>query len=1720
VLLVACLAVLASTLAPAAAATPPSIVAPPAGTVDARGPVDAPVPGQSAAIVSIPTPAGPSSTATVVEARLVATPNPAVPGEPVTLDATGSVLPPEREAICLWDLDDDGVDQPSEYVYLGGDCVLERTFEAGSYDLGVRVVTGEASAPGDAARVTLDVRENERPTARIAVDPVAPIVGETITFDGRASTDPDGELVAYRWTIDGRVEATGPVVSWTPVVPGEYVAELVVEDDRGAVAVATATVPVSPTPERPVAAFVATPDVASVGDPIGFDATGSFDPDGAVVAYAWRFGDGATGEGVAPTHSYAEPGEYAVTLRVTDDDGLVGSTTSTVSIDDPTDRPPEPAFAFAPAAPVAGSPVRFDASNSTDPDGEVVAYAWTFGDGATGEGVAPTHVYADPGEYLVTLRVIDDAATSAETTRTVVVVPPPNAPPGAAFELATPAPTAGNATAFDASSSTDPDGEVVAYAWTFGDGATGEGVAPKHVYADPGEYLVTLRVTDDDGATASAVRTVAVVAPPPANEGPTVSFVIVPDDPRVGQTVAFDASASVDPDGRVVAYAWAFGDGAAGEGVAPTHAYADPGDYVVTLTVTDEDGATTVANRTVAVVAAAASGGGSSGGGSGGGGDGGSSSRGGGGGGSTAGGAPTGNEPPTAALALPDGARVGEATTLDASNATDPDGRVVRYEWDLDYDAVAGFEPTVVTDEPLVDHGFATAGTVRVALRVTDDGGARDRAVGELAVLAPPVAALAVEGANATAAGEPTTVGAVAFAPIAFDATNSTDPDGTVVSYAWTFGDGRTLTAADAGAVAHAFVAPGTYDVTATATDDDGLVGTETVRMAVAEATAACRLEPVRVAPGEPVLVDASTVVAAIAPAEEVPSGTGSVRTATASTPPVGVDADGDGVPETAANASGIATVSYGSAGAFPVTLAVTTADGRTASVDCGTVDVDVDASGSPGTSGTAGDDGATARGTGLPGVDDGGPAPPTASFTAPTVAWVLTAGDVRLDASASIPGAGADGVVVYRWDFDGDGTVDAAAPGDTPVTTRRLGVGVHRVGLEVEDAAGGVASATGLVLVVPWPIVVVPLALPAGLLLARSRRRDPDGGRARDASTPPTRGRPEVAEAIGTLRAPSGVTGYQAGTVVLPTGSGTVPVRDVGFEPTLVLLSAAWTVPSAAPAAGTGPSGAAATATAWSHGAVQGTPAGTLVQHATSVAVDGRTRRASSRVVDDAALVLAVDGTGPEPRPGPGPGSGPDDARERVVVRVSETTPDGFELAVTREGTGTGTAAGESASDGESAASGDESGVSTTGAAGELVVLYRAFRTRRPDDVAVGVLAVPDEPGRERIRPGRGEGAIAPRRPVDAFTLLACAPGTAEIGAPEAASFSLGEAVRPRAERRHSDRDRDDRDRDRSRDRSRPIQSSDDGHETGVADATGEAASDGRARSRSGVETSVRIERGSGPGDEPAQQVVGCAVEAFPTGRVAVARTADRAVAPPSLLPVRPAADRRALAREADRRRIAARVAGFGRGGSVDLDWTAVGPARPHAGAVERTENDLASGRRHWRAVYAAVHAGRDATPVLGSVALPGPGESRSVALGFEPGFVEFVACGHATADGERVGPGAPAGFGLSYGVAVRRDDGVVGHVIDGAADDGDASIPDAETACARRARNVVASVPSLSDPGSGTDGARTVVAVTGITRDGFEVIGSSTGPSCSPPDAGRRVQFRAWPRLSRPRQ
>lgn len=177
----------------------------------------------------------------------------------------------------------------------------------------------------------------------------------------------------------------------------------------------------------------------------------------------------------------------------------------------------------------------------------------------------------------------------------------PNSPPQAAFTFTPSTVTAFTTVAFNASGSLDegaPCGPNCVYEWNFGDGARGTGMIVTHEYRKVGTFLVQLTVTDAGGKSGTSEQTISVGAAQP----PTAEFAFSPTEPRPGQTVFFNGSASRAAPGRsIVSYDWDFGTGEKASGVTVSKTYGSVGTYSVTLNVTDDAGQVGTASKSVPV---------------------------------------------------------------------------------------------------------------------------------------------------------------------------------------------------------------------------------------------------------------------------------------------------------------------------------------------------------------------------------------------------------------------------------------------------------------------------------------------------------------------------------------------------------------------------------------------------------------------------------------------------------------------------------------------------------------------------------------------------------------------------------------------------------------------------------------------------------------------------------------------------------------------------------------------------------------------------------------------------------------------------------------------------------------------------------------------------------------------------------------------------------------
>jgi PKD repeat protein len=153
--------------------------------------------------------------------------------------------------------------------------------------------------------------------------------------------------------------------------------------------------------------------------------------------------------------------------------------------------------------------VAFSSAGSFDPEGTVLTYIWTFGDGATSTTANTNHTYQTSAIYAAHLAVSDGTNTTSSTSLSInVTVAGSNYPPVAVASAAVKTGVAPLSVAFSSAGSSDPEGTVLTYNWAFGDGATSTAANMSHTYHTSGVYTAQLTVSDGTNTSPPSVVTI------------------------------------------------------------------------------------------------------------------------------------------------------------------------------------------------------------------------------------------------------------------------------------------------------------------------------------------------------------------------------------------------------------------------------------------------------------------------------------------------------------------------------------------------------------------------------------------------------------------------------------------------------------------------------------------------------------------------------------------------------------------------------------------------------------------------------------------------------------------------------------------------------------------------------------------------------------------------------------------------------------------------------------------------------------------------------------------------------------------------------------------------------------------------------------------------------------------------------------------------------------
>jgi PKD repeat protein len=371
---------------------------------------------------------------------------------------------------------------------------------------------------------------NQPPVARITPGGIEVQQGQPAQFDGSRSTDPDGVIRSWTWSLDGRQASSGRRAQLDTVnlKPGAHTVSLEVVDDRGArdFAEAILTVRPRPAPVQPPVARIS-PDSSRVnqGTRVTFFSR-SYHPERnrRIIGSSWQtsWGQRASGDYIDIDTRELKPGQYSIDLSVVDDTRASNSTQAVLIIE-AAKAPMLPVAAITPNHRRVNQGVRVDFSDASyhpNRDTKIVSRRWSTQWGQTHGGNTLTIDTASlpPGSYWISLEVVDQYQTrdSARAVLEIVQAAPLRQPPTARIAPGRIEVPQGQPAHFDGSRSTDPDGVIRSWTWSLDDRPIDRQPSTRIDTSalNPGQYTVRLEITDEHGLTGRDEALLFIVEPP------------------------------------------------------------------------------------------------------------------------------------------------------------------------------------------------------------------------------------------------------------------------------------------------------------------------------------------------------------------------------------------------------------------------------------------------------------------------------------------------------------------------------------------------------------------------------------------------------------------------------------------------------------------------------------------------------------------------------------------------------------------------------------------------------------------------------------------------------------------------------------------------------------------------------------------------------------------------------------------------------------------------------------------------------------------------------------------------------------------------------------------------------------------------------------------------------------------------------------------------------
>ena len=391
--------------------------------------------------------------------------------------------------------------------------------------------------------------------SRVQVDTIVVFIDES-----------SGGPRSWSWDFGDNTVASGQRVEKAWSRPGTYVVTLIV-DRPGETATRSALIEVvaAETLIPPQADFIFSESTVEIGEQIEFRDVS----EGEVDSRRWDFGDGSSSAEEGPSKSWEVPGNYVVTLTVTNAAGADSASADITVVE--TLIPPKAVIEIDKTTVEVGEPVAVRSIST----GDVSNVMWHFGDGEVSSSDVTSHVYAGVGTYVIELTVSNAAGTSSEKVEVFVLAA--TVAPVARIAALPSIIEVGVPVQFLSQSLNNP----VTLDWEFGDGGTASGPVVTHAFASAGSFVTSLTAANAKGSGIDAVAVTVIPYLPPPSAGFSS-----PSSIRVGEPVVL-----TDLSTNVTDYLWSYGDGATSvTGGNQIHTYTTDGSYIVTLDVGNRNG--------------------------------------------------------------------------------------------------------------------------------------------------------------------------------------------------------------------------------------------------------------------------------------------------------------------------------------------------------------------------------------------------------------------------------------------------------------------------------------------------------------------------------------------------------------------------------------------------------------------------------------------------------------------------------------------------------------------------------------------------------------------------------------------------------------------------------------------------------------------------------------------------------------------------------------------------------------------------------------------------------------------------------------------------------------------------------------------------------------------------------------------------------------------------